>query len=405
MNRYLYISGGAHALLFAWLLLGDVFSAEPPEMQVSDVTVLSEEDFALLTAPPVPEPEPEAETPVAPPPEPEPEPAPEPEPVPAPEPEPVPEPEPEPQPAPEPQPEPQPEPEPVPEPQPVPEPDPVPAPAPLPDPEPVPAPIAPQPAPVPSTRAPSDSLRPQARPADRVASEPVAPPDPNTERAEERVEAVDPEADAPEIVEEERDPTAPPETATEIVPEGGPRFAPTESLRPQARTPRVAQAATPSPDPAPDAAPDAPPEPTATPDPEPAAPDLPDVNADITAALADALSAAPPDVPEGPPMTRGEREALRLAVQACWIVDNGSEASNVTVTVGMELDQDGRVVPGSLRMIGASEGSSAAVQTAFQAARRAVLRCEKGGYDLPAEKYEQWKEIEMTFNPDQMRLR
>ena len=49
--------------------------------------------------------------------------------------------------------------------------------------------------------------------------------------------------------------------------------------------------------------------------------------------------------------------------------------------------------------------SAAAVQTAFQAARRAVLRCEKGGYDLPAEKYEQWKEIEMTFNPDQMRLR
>ena len=185
------------------------------------------------------------------------------------------------------------------------------------------------------------------------------------------------------------------------MPEGGPRFAPTESLRPQARTPRVAQAATPRPDPAPDAAPD----PAGTPDPEPSAPDLPDVNADIPSALADALSAAPPDATAGPPMTRGEREALRLAVQACWIVDNGSEASNITVTVGMELDQDGRVVPGSLRMVGASEGSAAAVQTAFQAARRAVLRCEKGGYDLPAEKYEQWKEIEMTFNPDQMRLR
>ena len=39
-----------------------------------------------------------------------------------------------------------------------------------------------------------------------------------------------------------------------------------------------------------------------------------------------------------------------------------------------------------------------------QAARRAILRCQKGGYNLPVEKYEHWREIEMTFNPEKMRI-
>lgn len=104
-------------------------------------------------------------------------------------------------------------------------------------------------------------------------------------------------------------------------------------------------------------------------------------------------------------MTRGERQALRLAVQSCWVVDVGSQASNVTVTLAMQMDRDGKVVPGSLKMVGSSGGSGAAVETAFQSARRAVLRCQKEGYDLPAAKFEQWKEIEMTFNPADMRLR
>ena len=44
-------------------------------------------------------------------------------------------------------------------------------------------------------------------------------------------------------------------------------------------------------------------------------------------------------------------------------------------------------------------------ELAFQAARRAILRCQETGYSLPPDKYEQWKTIEMTFNPEQMRLR
>ena len=42
---------------------------------------------------------------------------------------------------------------------------------------------------------------------------------------------------------------------------------------------------------------------------------------------------------------------------------------------------------------------------AFGAARRAILLCQKDGFPLPAEKYGQWQEIEMTFNPERMRIR
>ena len=41
----------------------------------------------------------------------------------------------------------------------------------------------------------------------------------------------------------------------------------------------------------------------------------------------------------------------------------------------------------------------------LERARRAVLRCQRGGYDLPPEKYDQWREIELTFNPEGMQFR
>ena len=73
----------------------------------------------------------------------------------------------------------------------------------------------------------------------------------------------------------------------------------------------------------------------------------------------------------------------------------------MTVVLGMQMTPEGKVKPGSLRLISSKGGTQAATKTAFQAARRAILRCQKGGYNLPEEKFEYWKEIEMTFNPRQ----
>jgi hypothetical protein len=142
--------------------------------------------------------------------------------------------------------------------------------------------------------------------------------------------------------------------------------------------------------------------------PRPAAPEpATDPVADaVAAALAEANDTpAPAPAPSGPPLSSGEREALREAVQRCWSVDVGSQSANVTVTVGVTMTPDGTVQGNQVRQISAEGGDSAAQRTAFERARRAILRCQSGGFPLPADKYDHWREIEMTFNPDGMRLK
>ncbi|MBL3567338.1 hypothetical protein JMM59_20375, partial [Rhodovulum sulfidophilum] len=47
MNTGTYISGGAHLGLIAWVMLAGLFEAPPPKpMEVSDVTILSGDEFA-----------------------------------------------------------------------------------------------------------------------------------------------------------------------------------------------------------------------------------------------------------------------------------------------------------------------------------------------------------------------
>ncbi|MEQ9675666.1 MAG: energy transducer TonB, partial [Roseovarius indicus] len=40
-----------------------------------------------------------------------------------------------------------------------------------------------------------------------------------------------------------------------------------------------------------------------------------------------------------------------------------------------------------------------------EAARRAIISCVADGYKVPPEKYDQWRDIEMTFNPEKMRIK
>jgi len=60
---------------------------------------------------------------------------------------------------------------------------------------------------------------------------------------------------------------------------------------------------------------------------------------------------------------------------------------------------------GSIRMLSSSGGPDSAAKQAYEAARRAIIRCGAKGFNLPAEKYGQWREIEMTFNPERMRIK
>ena len=119
-----------------------------------------------------------------------------------------------------------------------------------------------------------------------------------------------------------------------------------------------------------------------------------------------AAEPAASDLPAGPPMTAGEQDALRVAVQACWNVGALSmEALRTTVTVAVSVGQDGVPDAGSITMVASNGESSTATQQAFEAARRAIIRCGARGFPLPPEKFDQWRNMELVFDPNGMRMR
>jgi len=237
---------------------------------------------------------------------------------------------------------------------------------------------------------PSDTPTPEAAP--RVAPTPAPAPPPDAEIA-------------PTVVETTPEPDAQSETPVEQKVAQAPEAATTQIVT-EAETPAASLA--PIASPVPTARPQRPtPEPEPQPEPEPA-PEPADPLADaIAAAVADAVSApATPSVPSGPPLSSGEVDGLIADVRACWNVGAlSSEAQRTIVTISVTLGQDGRPDAGSIRMIDSSGGSDASVSQAFEAGRRAILRCGANGFNLPPEKYDQWQTIEMVFNPEQMRLR
>lgn len=363
------VSAVGHTALLGWLVLGWGLTQEPLPFEVTEVSVVSGEEYAALVAATSPQPlDTQPETPVAPDVLPAPEAPPEPTSPPEPE---------------------QPVTPPQQEPPPVPPVEELPVPA-APDPLPpqtevadLPPEIVPPapPAPPPQAAVLIPDTRPQPRPAPRVAPEAALPPPPEAEIAPVVQQEVAPDVVSEPVVEEAQEATAPEEATTEIVTEADtPSGAVETAIRPPARPQR------------PTPPPQTPGE-TSTADSQNAAQSA--VDAAVAAAAGD----------PGPPMTGAERDAFRLSVQGCWVVDPGSTAARVTVTVAFELGRDGRVVAGNVIMIGNTGGEPAAVQTAFESARRAVLRCQADGFPLPADKYEQWRLVEMTFNPAEMRIR
>jgi hypothetical protein len=344
-----YISGIGHGLLILVLLFGGLFSRESdePTVPVADVSIISSEEFAALTSPEQGTPEPVEETP----PTATPEPTPEPEPL------------------------------PVEEPQPEPQvPDPVPE---TPD------------APVDDTPTPPD--------VDRVAPEIVEAPEEPVEVAPEVIEEVAPSEEPAEVVEPEPevDAAQPEASTTEIVTEAEEpaSAAPSTSIRPQPRplVPPSQVAETP------EAEPETPAEPARDPLAD-AVNDAVNDALDTPTETATNEGASDTPAPVGPPLTSGEREGLRVAVSQCWNLGSSStDAMKTTVVVMVEMEQNGR--PAGIRLVSSNGPNDAATNAAFEAARRAVIRCGANGFDLPAEKYGQWQQIEMTFNPEQMRMR
>ena len=91
-----------------------------------------------------------------------------------------------------------------------------------------------------------------------------------------------------------------------------------------------------------------------------------------------------------------------MQIEACWNIGSLSrDAQRTAVTVAFEMTPAGMPDAETVRLVGAEGGSDAAAALAFEAARRAILRCalQQDGYRLPAEKYARWREIIIEFRP------
>lgn len=234
-----------------------------------------------------------------------------------------------------------------------------------------------------------ESTRPVPRPATRVAPEIITPPEPDATVAPEVATAASEQVEAP--IEEPAEPieetTSPEETATEIVTEAEePAFAPEISQRPQTRPSRPAVVAeTPSEDAV-----------------DPVA---------VALAEAGAVDPAPSPTPtaglSGGQLSEGDKSGFLRQIGNCWNTGALSTgAQNTIIDMVFDMTPDGRPVTGSIRMDGFSGGTATDADAAFQAARRALIRCAGDtGYDLPQDQYDQWKRVVLTVDPTAMRQR
>ncbi|MCX7561126.1 energy transducer TonB [Sulfitobacter sp. F26204] len=224
------------------------------------------------------------------------------------------------------------------------------------------------------------------RPVERVAPEPVAQPDPEATADPQEQEAVAPDAAGETPEQESQEATAPEEAVAEIVTEA--TSAPAASTRPPGRRPAapVVQAAQPS----------------QTPSENPATPAADAVdNNDVLAALAAAQEPVAP--PSGPPLSSGEKDALRAQIAKCWNIGSlSTEALGTIVVIAVKMNQNGTPVTESIRKISSSGGSDASAKRVYDSARRAIILCGSKGYNLPQGKFSQWQNIEMTFDPSKM---
>lgn len=247
-------------------------------------------------------------------------------------------------------------------------------------------------------------LRPKPRPAPRISNEVVEKPETDAERSEVETQKAEPSDEPAEETPEETVEAAKPESTTEIVTEADEvdpnSAAPIKSARPKGRPSDIVQKAQARKEAAEKAkerelaAAKAKAEKDAKEAADKAA------REELEAAL---KAEAEASKPSGPPLTGREKGALVLAVQQCWNPPIGVQnAGDLKVTLLVELNEQGKITGGP-KLVSPSGSPQGVVKQAFEAGRRALLRCAP--YKLPKDKYEQWKEIEVTFNPQNMVVR
>ena len=99
--------------------------------------------------------------------------------------------------------------------------------------------------------------------------------------------------------------------------------------------------------------------------------------------------------------------ALLKQIEPCWNVDVGNQNAYIKVTVAFSLDKNGKIERNEIKLVASEGGEGSAARSAFTNAKKTIFKCQKkwDGFNLQDFDYEQWQQIVLTFNPDQMRNR
>jgi outer membrane biosynthesis protein TonB len=109
-----------------------------------------------------------------------------------------------------------------------------------------------------------------------------------------------------------------------------------------------------------------------------------------------------PDAPAGETITSSELSALSAQLRQCWSILAGARyAENLVVDIKLFVNVD-RTVRDAQIVDRIRYMSDSYYRAAADAAMRAVLNPHCSPLDLPADKYDMWKEIIVTFDPSEL---
>ena len=242
------------------------------------------------------------------------------------------------------------------------------------------------------------SLKPKPRQSNRITSKTVAPSEPEVDIGDFTRDAVSPQ----EMLSSEKKPqtaTAPEASTSEIITEAEKPskllrvavLAPEQSVRPKRRSIKIKLDK------------EQPKQTEQTIDPLAAA-----LNEALTGSTNESESEASTESQKTviEALAPGTIRGMQLAISPCWNLGASSSAAlSTTVVVGMELSIEGKPLASSIYLVGYEGGDDASAQRAFETAQRAINDCGAKGFELPADKYSAWKKVEITFNPERMRVR
>ncbi len=92
--------------------------------------------------------------------------------------------------------------------------------------------------------------------------------------------------------------------------------------------------------------------------------------------------------------------AIQQQMSACWRIEPGArDAQDLIVQIHVLLNRDGSVLHANI-VDNRRMATDAFYRSAAENARRAILSCQP--FELPPKRYEVWREMKLTFNPNEM---